>query len=371
MLERSQRRSRLLAALASLSLAALGACGSEMAPVFSATEPPGGPDFNCSFPSSQIFSGGVGRDGIPALEFPEAVPAEASTGFMHDTMRVIGVEVNGEARAYPLFLLWWHEVVNDTLNGRSILVSYCPLTGSGLGFDPVIDGTARRFGVTGLLFENNLIMFDRETESFWVQLLAGAQCGVERGHPLNAIPVVETTWAHWQRLHPNTSVTTNQTGYSRPYDRYPFGDYDRPENAVTLTPSSPWSPQRPPKELTLGVRLGLFAAAYPFGLLERLGPVAVVNDRVGPMPILVTWVGAERTAQAFERVVNGTELTFEMADGLALTFRDRETQSTWNALGEAVAGPLTGERLGPVHDAWTVFWFAWSVYYPGTGVFKP
>lgn len=356
---------------ACLCAAVLGACGSERdRPVFS-VEPEQSSTFTCLISNDQIFDGGVGRDGIPALDFPVSAAAPAATGFMHDTMRVIGVEVNGAARAYPLFLLWWHELVNDTLGGRPILVSYCPLTGSGLAFDPEFDGKPRIFGVSGLLFENNLMMFDRESESLWVQLLMGAQCGPKRGTPLFRIPVVETTWGHWKTLHPTTAVITDETGYVLPYGKYPYGNYDEPDNDVTLLPSSPWSRRRPPKELTLGVRAGLAASAYPFGLLEELGSVAAVNDQVGAQPILVTWVGAAQTARAFARRVGGRELSFDVADAAKLTFRDRETGSTWDARGEAVSGPLQGERLTPLEDAWTLFWFAWSVYYPGTHIFSP
>ncbi len=350
--------------------AVLGACSSPTIPVFP-EEPEVGPNFKCLFPSSQIFDGGVGRDGIPALNFPESVMADASTGIIHDTMRVMGVEVNGAARAYPLFVLWWHEVVNDTLGGRAVLVSYCPLTGSGLAFDPVVDGTTRIFGVSGLLFENNLIMFDRDTESFWIQMLLSAQCGPERGTPLERLPVIETTWGHWKALHPGTTAMTDRTGFSRPYGEYPYPNYDDPENEVTFVPSSPWNRARPPKEPVLGVRVGPFSAAYPFGVLADLGLVAAVNDRIGGLPVLVTWIGAARTARAFDRRVGERELTFDVANAAQDTFTDRETGSTWNASGEAVSGPLEGERLSPVTDAWTLFWFSWSVYYPSTRIFSP
>jgi len=356
---------------ACLCAAALGACSSERdRPVFS-VEPEQSATFKCLISNDQIYDGGVGRDGIPALDFPVSAAAAAAGGFMHDTMRVVGVEVNGVARAYPLFIFWWHEIVNDTLGGRPVLVSYCPLTGSALAFDPVFEGKAHIFGVSGLLFENNLMMFDRESESLWVQMLLGAQCGPERGKPLFRIPVVETTWGYWKTLHPTTAVITDQTGFVLPYGKYPYGNYDEPDNDVTLLPSSQWDRSRPPKELTLGVKAGQSASAYPFGLLEELGSVAAVNDRVGSQAILVIWVGAARTARAFARRVAGRELSFEVADAVALTFRDRETGSTWDARGVAVSGPLLGERLKPLEDAWTLFWFAWSVFYPGTHIFSP
>ena len=170
------------------------------------TQDPAAPE--CTIPTSAIFSG-AGRDRIPALTQPEALGPDASG--IADGERVLGVVVNGEARAYPLFILWLHEIVNDTLGGDDVLISYCPLTGSGIAFDPVIDGQPRNFGVSGLLFENNLIMFDRQTESLWNQLLLGSQCGPDRGKNLQLIPIVETTLGHWREIHPQTTVVTENS----------------------------------------------------------------------------------------------------------------------------------------------------------------
>ncbi len=352
-------------ALAVLAAAGLAACAQD------ATVGPRAPELECTIPTSRIFSGGPGRDGIPALTFPDVESAGTAT-FMHDTMRVIAVERNGAARAYPLFILWWHEIVNDTLGGQPIVVSYCPLTGSGLGFDPVLNGVRHRFGVSGLLYENNLIMFDRETESLWNQLLLGAQCGPATGTELPRIPVVETTWAQWKALHAAPTVVSPNTGHVRPYGEYPYRDYADPSNPVTLFPSSPWSRERPPKELVLGIREpDGSAVAYPFGLLAQAGASVAVNDRVGGRPIVVMWLGRERTAWAFDRRVGQPELEFDLTDAVPFTLMDRQTGSTWNARGEATAGPLAGARLTPVADAYTLFWFAWSVYYPETRLFAP
>ncbi len=322
----------------------------------------------CTIPTDQIVFGGVTRDGIPALTNPEIGPAREA--FLASEDRVLGMVVNGEARAYPFEVLWWHEIINDTLGGEPILVSYCPLTGSGIAFDPHVKGQLRNFGVSGLLFENNLILFDRETESLWNQMLLGSQCGVDRGAALTRLPIVETTWGHWQQLHPNTTYATRDTGFFREYGVYPYGNYDDPNNASLTFPSSQFSPLRPPKELMLGVHRNGEAVAYSFGILRDLGDVLAINDQVGDLPLLVTWVGAEETAVAFDRHVNGQTLTFSVANDAAPTFVDAETGTTWNVKGTAIAGPLAGSQLAQYNDAFVVFWFAWSIYYPNTRLFQ-
>ncbi len=354
----------LATALAAMSLAACvdGLFSGSPGPSF---------DFTCNIPTEAIFDGGPGRDGIPALNLPETVRNQDAL-FMGERDRVLGVEVNGEARAYPLFILWRHEVVNDTLGGVPILVSYCPLTGSGIVFDPDVGGEIKNFGVSGLLYENNLVMFDRQTESLWNQMLLGANCGPERGAELTRAPVVETTWEHWRRTHELTTVLTTNTGYDINYGAYPYGDYDHLRNEDIFFPSSPWSRARPAKELVLGVHQGDDAVAYPFGLLWEMGTAAAVNDAVGGHAILVTYHRELQTARAFDRVVDGQTLTFTVSneDPLTFTFTDAETGSSWDANGEAWAGPLAGARLQALEDAYTVFWFAWSVYYPDTRLFE-
>jgi hypothetical protein len=267
--------------------------------------------------------------------------------------------------------MWWHEIVNDTLGSRAVLVTYCPLTGSGIAFDPRVNGENgefRRFGVSGLLYENNLIMFDRLNESLWNQMLLGAQCGPDRGTDLARLPIIETTWGEWKRRHPLTTVLTTNTGHERSYGEYPYGDYAQVDNDQTLFPSSPWDRSRPPKELVLGITEGDEAVAYPFGLLGSQGQTVAINDAIGGRSILVTFGQGAQTAQAFDRTVDGATLTFAVEDPTAITFRDIETGSLWRADGVAVDGPHAGRQLQPLADAYTVFWFAWSVFHPGTGV---
>ncbi len=336
------------------------------------TEPGSGPaqiDLQCIIPSEEIFSGGVSRDGIPALTNPDAVGASQAS-FLTNSDRVLGIVVNGEARAYPMGVLWWHEIVNDVLGGEPVLVTYCPLTGSGIAFDPRVDGgAARNFGVSGLLWRTNLTMFDRESETLWNQMLLGGTCGVDRGRELTRLPIVETTWAHWAFMYPNTTVMSEDTGFlDRPYGIYPYGDYDQQFNDRInfLAPGTSFSNDRPPKELVLGIHVGEVAKAYPFGALAGAG--VGINDEVGGLPLLVTYVASKETAIAFDRRLNGQELTFT-PDSKTRTLTDEQTGSVWNTVGEATAGPLAGEHLRQLPDAYVAFWFAWSIYFSDTELF--
>lgn len=332
-----------------------------------------GPDFelSCTVPVEELFSAAT-RDAIPALTNPEIATA-GDGSFLSDSDRVLGVVVNGAARAYPFTVMWWHEVVNDTLGGQPILVTYCPLTGSGIAFDPEIDGTVRNFGVSGLLWRTNLTMFDRDTETLWNQMLMGSICGLGRGTQLRRIPIVETTWSNWKTRHSATTVVTENTGHERPYGRYPYGDYDDLHNAGIgfLSPSTRRriSDLRPPKELALGIFDGPRVTVYPFGGLAARGSVAALNHTVGDTPVLVTYQRPVETAMAFDRRVGGQTLTFTVASEAPLTLTDAETGSTWDGGGVAVAGPLAGERLQILSDAFVAFWFAWSIYYQELDLF--
>lgn len=323
------------------------------------------PVLDCSPQSKNVVDGGPGKDGIPALNRPGLVAAPSAT-FLRDEDRVLGLEINQSARAYPLLVLWWHEIVNDTLGGEPVLVTYCPLTGSGLAFDPKIDGPPRSFGVSGLLFENNLIMFDRETNSLWNQLLLGAQCGPARGAALKRLAVTETTWGQWRAWHPRTTTVGTNTGHSRPYGQYPYGDYARPDNSSRLFPGSPYSAARRPKELVLGVHDGDVSAAYPLDALHLRGLTVAVNDTLNGSPILVTYTGLHRSAAAFDRRLDDRVLTLSVPEPSAGVLVDAETGSSWDLTGRAVAGPLEGRRLRPLADAYTLFWFAWSIFHPDT-----
>ena len=318
----------------------------------------------CTIPSNELFAAAA-RNAIPALTTPEVAPAADSP--LEDSDRVLGVVVDGEARAYPFGLLWWHEIVNDTLGGEDILVTYCPLTGSGIAFDPNAGGQLRSFQVSGLLYRTNLTMIDRESGSLWNQMLLGSQCGVDRGTVLNRIPIVEADWGAWKTQYPSTTFVTSNTGFgNRPYFEYPYGSYANPDNNfVDFLPSRvTWGNDLKTKELVLGVFEGTTASAYSLERLAAQGDAVVANDVVGSIPVAVTYRADGNVAVAFDRRVGGQTLTFDVTSAAPFTMVDAETGSEWNSGGEATMGTLAGEQLEPIDDAFVAFWFAWSIYYP-------
>ena len=271
--------------------------------------------------------------------------------------------VNGAARAYPLAIMRWHEIVNDTLGGVQILVTYCPLTASTIVFDPRVDGIAKNFGVSGLLFENNMVMYDRQTNSLWVQFLFGSQCGPDRGTSLERLPSIETTWGHWKELHPETTTLNFNTGFiTRDYNANPYAAYLQDDGL--FYPSAPFGDDRDAKEFVFGVFSDSNAVVFPFGVLGEGTSYGIRNDSIGGTPFLVTLVTDEEAAVAYDRRVNGQELTFTILSVANRTVQDAETGSTWNELGVAIDGPLVGEQLTHIGDAFMAYWFAWSVYYP-------
>lgn len=217
---------------------------------------------NLRIPRDQILAGGPAKDGIPALTDPEVVEG-ARAPSMQSTDRVIGVSINGEHRAYPLDILTWHEIVNDTLGGTPIAITYCPLCDSAVAFERTVDTQVLEFGVSGLLYQSNVLMYDRSrgAQSLWSQMAGRAVSGPFSGTRLSTVPVELTTWGRWQREHPETTVLTTDTGYRRRYDENPYEDYFRTPGL--MFPVAATDPRLPAKSRVLGVEMAGEAKAYP------------------------------------------------------------------------------------------------------------
>lgn len=323
----------------------------------------------CTIPQERLTFV-LNKDGVRALSNPTFVqPGHPGAAYLRASDRVIGLEVVGRALAVPLNILWYHEVVNLDRDGVHVAVTHCPLTGSSLAFDRAAHGDAE-LGVSGLLLDNNLVLYDRSAEeSLWPQMMRGPVCGpaaVARAD-MTMYPSLELRWDAWVALHPETEVVSSETGFGRPYGVYPLGDYDDPDNPTTLFPIPVVDTSRPPKELVFGIPMSLDGGtAFPFG---ELGPGRrAVATRVTEGPLVVLWDGAAEGAAAFFTRVADVELDFVVADG---RFEDVQTRSRWTLDGRAVSGPLAGARLLPLAESYTAFWFAWARFQPESFAWTP
>jgi hypothetical protein len=325
----------------------------------------------------EILSGGPPKDGIPAIDSPSFVTVDEAEAWLQDVEPVILVELDGQARAYPLQVLTWHEIVNDVIGDIPVLVTFCPLCNTAIAFERTLDGTVYDFGTTGRLRYSNLIMYDRQTETWWQQATGEAIVGELTGARLNFVPAVIISWSDFRSAHPQGTVLSRQTGFNRSYGRNPYLGYDDVNNPPFLY-QGPQTPDRlPPVARVLATELNGDAVAYPYQLLEE---EIVVNDSLGGVPVAVFWAKGTSSAldasviaegrdvgaaNLFERSIDGRTLTFEHREGRIL---DRETGSEWNLLGRAVAGDLQGKQLQPL-VAINHFWFSWAAFMPETRVY--
>ena len=320
----------------------------------------------CNIPQNLIFSSAA-KDGIPALTNPLLVTAgEAGTEYLKDETRVIGLFDDGQPIAIPLNIMWFHEVVNLEMNGIPVSITHCPLTGSTMGFKRQgVNGA--EFGVSGLLFQNNLIMYDRNSpESLWPQMAREASCGDRTGASLDMVSVFEMSWGGWRSMHPNTRVVSADTGWPRPYSVYPYGDYDTPENPMVLYPQELDS-RFPPKERVLGIPHGSGGMVFPFESLRAVGPLTASHAQVGGGPVVVFWDSSVESAMAYSPSLEGQELRFAV-QGDAIV--DAQTGTSWRVDGLALEGPLAGSRLQPISEAFVAYWFAWPAFYPAIEIWS-
>lgn len=360
-------RARTVGAITLASSVLLGACDFARS-TNNSSSPPTASASECSIPTNLIYDGGPGKDGIPALTDPRLVGAnDADASYVRDNDRVIGFEIDGEAIAMPHNIGWWHEIVNFAFNDQALAVTYCPLTGSSLAFDRrAVQGA--ELGVSGLLYNTNLIMYDRTSEeSLWPQMSRGARCGPRDGAQLTMYPVIDMTWAGWKSLHPDTRVISSSTGASRNYQQYPYGNYEEVDNRELFFPvTGSVDARRSPKERVLAIPAGDEAGiAFPFLALNEDAALRAINTTVAGRPVVVLWERAREAAAAYRPVSDGENLTFEVSDG---RIRDVGTGSEWRIDGRAVDGPLEGVRLEPIAEAYVAFWFAWAAFHPGTEI---
>jgi hypothetical protein len=337
---------------------------------------------------SELLSGGPPRDGIPSLDDPQFVSPEAASEWLVDNEPVIALEIDGDARAYPLQILTWHEIANDIVGNVPVAVTFCPLCNSAITFDRRLDGETYEFGTSGLLRNSDLVMYDRTTESLWQQLTGEAIVGDLVGETLTFLPSSLVSFADFRKAHPQGTVLSRDTGYVRSYGRNPYAGYDTIGQSPFLFDGKD-DERLPAMERVVTVALGSMPdaeaasgegidVAYPLSALSEVG---VINDTQSGYDLVVLHSAGASSALGASVIAQGADVgatgVFEpYADEQKLTFRlegdqivDEETGSTWNVLGQAIAGPLAGSSLTPIVHG-DHFWFAWAAFKPDTIIYR-
>lgn len=250
---------------------------------------------NTSVPLELILSGGPVKDGIPSLDNPKFIFV-SDVNFLQDTDRVLGINYQGIKKAYPIKIMNYHEVVNDNFNGHPVAITFCPLCRSGIAYSSNIKGEKHSFGVSGLLYNSDVLLYDRETESLWSQIMSTAISGPLKGHRLTAIPMQNTTWEDWKEQHPNTLILSTETGYRRDYSSNPYIDYEL-DNSIWF-PVTAQDASYPAKSLVIGLEIEGKFKAYPFSELDKAGDN--INDQFADTDIVISYNKQYQSAQILD-----------------------------------------------------------------------
>ena len=332
-----------------------------------------------TIPYSEILSGGPPKDGIPSIDRPQFVTVDEADDWLQDLEPVTVYEAGDETRIYPIQILIWHEIVNDIVGGQPVTVTFCPLCNTAIVFDATVNGLKLDFGTTGRLRFSNLLMYDRQTETWWQQATGEAVIGELLGSQLTFLPAPMLAWSEAAASFPEAQVLSRETGFTRNYGSNPYVGYDNVNSSPFLFDGPPTPGQLPPMARVTTVELNGEAVAYPNEVLIAQG---VVNDLIGGTDVVVIWQPGLASAldsrslaegqdigsnAVFERELDGRLLTFSLR-GEKLT--DDQTGSARHILGEAIDGELAGKSLTPVVKV-DHFWFSWAAFRPDTRVYQP
>lgn len=314
-------------------------------------------------PRREIKDGGAGKDGIPSIDNPKFTSNPVD---LEDDDLVVGIYFEGQAKAYPHYILDWHEIVNDVVGNDPIALSYCPLTGTAFAWGRASNNPQDTFGVSGLLYNSNLLLYDRKTESLWSQLKV--QC--VNGDLVSDFPstygVVETDWKTWKTMYPETMVLTEDTGFSRDYETYPYGDYRTNHDYLLFLPA-PYDRRLPSKKRVYAIIDETISKAYKFE--DFTGGKAIVDTFNGKKYLIV---GNENIISSFVLSQENQELTFDYELSESGGFFKDNLGTIRSAFGDVISG--NQENLGDFFTPATSvvsFWFAIGAFYPDAEIYTP
>jgi len=313
-------------------------------------------------PLDQIVSGGPPPDGIPSIDFPKFITVNDADKFLRDSDKVVGININGDIRAYPLQILVWHEIVNDKVDGTPLAVTYCPLCFTNQVFNRTVNNAILQFGTSGKLYNSNLVMYDRLSKSLWSQALGEGIVGNYAGIKLQKLPFDVAYWKDWKQLYPQSKVLSKDTGSPRPYGADPYADYY--SSPDVLFPISNTDNRLGLKEIVVGLKNDGLNKAYKMQDIEKL---KVINDQLNNKSVTLFSL-YPLMVRVFDSSIDEQTLTFQY-NVTNNKITDKQTGSQWDFEGMSINGPLKGKQLLrlPFDEG---YWFEWSAFYPDTKIYS-
>jgi hypothetical protein len=314
-------------------------------------------------PLDQIVSGGPPPDGIPSIDNPKFISVQEASKFLEDSELVLGLNINGDIRAYPLQILVWHEIVNDEIGSIPVAVTYCPLCFTNQVFNRTIDDGQEvvEFGTSGKLYNSNLVMYDRTSKSLWSQAMAEGIVGKYAGTKLERVPFDVAYWKEWKQLYPDSKILSRDTGSNRPYGVDPYGDYYTNSDVLFLISNR--DDRLGLKEIVVGFEN---KGQYKVYKLQEIEDNKVINDQVNGKSITL-FSSYPFMIRAYDPIAQGQTLEFTY-NPKSKNFLDEQTGSEWNFEGKAISGQMKGKQLTrlPFDEG---FWFEWVAFHPKTEIY--
>jgi hypothetical protein len=319
-------------------------------------------------PTDEILDGGPGLDGIPSIDSPDFDRVE-NIDYVNDDRFITGIRIGDTLKAYPHQILDWHEVVNDRINDTHFVITYCPLTGTDIAWNR---NRNTEFGVSGLIFRNNLILYDRASFSRFSQMQMRGVNGPMSGTRMETLTVIQTPWSTWKSMFPESKVLTTNTGFSRSYNAFAYTEEYLEEDSATIFPVKHRDDRLPRKKRVHGVIQGV---AYEdsnvrvYVIDEFSQDIQLIEDSMGIFDYVVAGSSSHNFAVSFQRnLSDGTKLDLTaVQDSLPVIMTDQEG-NYWDVFGYAVAGPRAGSRLSKT-NSYTGYWFAWVDFFPDLEIY--